>query len=113
MDDSLNPYLVYLAFFLSGVVFSVLIHRLLLRFSRHFGTRNNHHLVRWSSQVKPAIGGLVFYILFLFSVAVIPFFGLLPAEIYGKEFLGFFAASTLGFFIGLADDAFNTNPILK
>ncbi|MEZ4978891.1 MAG: hypothetical protein R2772_06310 [Chitinophagales bacterium] len=30
-----------------------------------------------------------------------------------EKFIGVMAASTLGFIIGLADDAYNTNPLVK
>jgi UDP-GlcNAc:undecaprenyl-phosphate GlcNAc-1-phosphate transferase len=71
--------------------------------------------IRWSSIRKPALGGISFFICFLISFALI---GIMPHEATGIEpfnisLLGIAGASTLGFLIGLADDAYNTNPLVK
>jgi UDP-GlcNAc:undecaprenyl-phosphate GlcNAc-1-phosphate transferase len=68
---------------------------------------------RWSAHVKPAIGGISFFIVFLISISVI---GTLPREsnlFLDKKLIGIMAASSLGFLLGLADDAYNTNPLVK
>ncbi len=97
--------------------FSLIINKLLLRFSTNLGMRNlkKRDEIRWSSERKPALGGISFFICFLISVALI---GIMPLEGTGMEpfnisLLGIAAASTLGFIIGLADDAYNTNPMVK
>jgi UDP-GlcNAc:undecaprenyl-phosphate/decaprenyl-phosphate GlcNAc-1-phosphate transferase len=102
--------------FFSGMfMFSVLINSILLRFSKTLGIRNNpDQQIRWSSTVKPAVGGISFYILFLFSFLLI---GLLTSDFneYMKNYkiLGLLIATTLAFLMGLADDAFDTNPLIK
>jgi len=68
---------------------------------------------RWSATVKPAIGGLSFFIVFLISLSVL---GLLPradALYLDKQLMGIMAATSLGFVLGLADDAYNTKPLVK
>lgn len=63
--------------------------------------------------MKPAIGGISFFILFLISISVI---GTLPREtsyLLDKHLIGIIASSSLGFVLGLADDAYNTNPLAK
>ena len=41
----------------------------MLRFVKTLGIRNEKEtVIRWSSQAKPAIGGLTFYIVFLLSI---------------------------------------------
>lgn len=76
--------------------------------------RNLHDdLIRWGPQSKPALGGISFYIIFLFSLSA---YILLPIETEGtlnKQLIGLLLAVTLGFLIGLTDDAYNTNPFLK
>lgn len=70
-------------------------------------------VVRWSSETKPAIGGLSFFIIFLigFCVYSIAFD---PNQIFkNTPTLGLLLATTLGFLMGLTDDAYNTRPILK
>jgi len=104
-----------LTFFVVSVFFSFLINWLFLKLSFNLGTRNNIELQqeRWSANVKPAIGGLSFFIVFLVSISVI---GILPREnplFLDKHLMGIMAASSLGFILGLADDAYNTNPLVK
>lgn len=101
-------------FFIAASV-SFLINYLLLKFSFNLGSRNNiaFKQVRWSSHVKPSVGGISFFIVFLISIAII---GLIPKAqnfVMDKQMVGIMAASTLGFLMGLADDAYNTNPLIK
>lgn len=113
-----NQYLIlFLVFyFLVSTFFSFLINWLFLKFSFNLGTRNNDGTptqVRWSANVKPAIGGISFFIVFLVSISVI---GALPrteATFFDKQLIGIIASSSLGFLLGLADDAYNTNPLAK
>lgn len=102
-------------FFVVCILFSFLINWLFLKVSFNLGTRNNTELQqeRWSANIKPAIGGLSFFIIFLISISVI---GVLPREnplFLDKHLMGIMAASSLGFILGLADDAYNTNPLVK
>lgn len=104
-----------ITFFVVCVFFSFLINWLFLKLSFNLGTRNNTELQqeRWSANVKPAIGGLSFFIVFLISISII---GVLPREnplFLDKHLMGIMAASSLGFILGLADDAYNTNPLVK
>ena len=51
--------------------------------------------------------------MFLISISVI---GTLPREtsyLFDKRLIGIIASSSLGFILGLADDAYNTNPLAK
>lgn len=106
---------VYLAFTVCAVLFSFLINGLFLKFSRTLGVKDQEEsMVRWSSTSKPAFGGISFYILFLFSIACYSI--LFEAVDYINNivrFLGVMAACSLGFVVGLADDAYNTKPFLK
>ncbi|MDW8273435.1 MAG: MraY family glycosyltransferase [Chitinophagales bacterium] len=103
-----------LIFFCIAVFFSFLINWLFLKFSFNLGSRNkNLAQERWSTKVKPAIGGISFFIVFLISISVI---GTIPREaqtFLDKKLIGLMAASSLGFLLGLADDAYNTNPLVK
>jgi UDP-GlcNAc:undecaprenyl-phosphate GlcNAc-1-phosphate transferase len=116
MSFELKYSIAFLAiFFVVSVFFSFMINWLFLKLSFNLGTRNNTELQqeRWSANVKPAIGGLSFFIVFLVSISVI---GLLPRDnnlFLDKGLLGIMAASSLGFILGLADDAYNTNPLVK
>ncbi|MCS6916422.1 MAG: MraY family glycosyltransferase [Chitinophagales bacterium] len=105
----------YAVFFLCSVLFSWLINSLLYRFSRTLGgrQRNHRHVIRWSSSLKPSVGGFSFYMLLLLSMLVHMFF--VHEEIHdtGPQLQGLFLACTLGFVLGLADDAYDTIPLLK
>jgi UDP-GlcNAc:undecaprenyl-phosphate GlcNAc-1-phosphate transferase len=104
----------FLLFIFGGLVLSVAINFILLRFLKTLGSKNeaSEVLVRWSEQSKPAIGGISFFIVFLVSLAV----GLLlslPEDSEVARIMGISLAATMAFVMGLADDAFNTRPLLK
>lgn len=108
--------IIFLAlFFLISAFFSFLINWLFLKFSINLGSRNEVGAtqIRWSAHVKPAMGGISFFIVFLISISVI---GTLPRQtnyLLDKHLIGIIASSALGFLLGLADDAYNTNPLAK
>jgi UDP-GlcNAc:undecaprenyl-phosphate GlcNAc-1-phosphate transferase len=110
-----NLAFIYCIFFLCCIVFSILINALFLKFVRTLGIRNpvDGTVIRWGSQSKPAIGGISFYIIFLLSIAAYSFSISSLLQEHYKQFFGLLLASTLGFLLGLADDAYNTNPVLK
>lgn len=102
-----------LIFFIFVFFFSILINRLFLKFAGTLGTKNNSdaNLIRWASTTKPAVGGISFYIVFLVSFVLYASF--FKQEPIAKSYFGVFIASSIGFIIGLADDAYNTKPFLK
>lgn len=70
-------------------------------------------VVRWSAETKPAIGGLAFFIIFLISLCI---YSIVfdPNQVFKNQAtLGLLSAATLGFLMGLSDDAYNTRPLLK
>ena len=85
-----------------------------MRFSKSLGIRNKNDVtIRWSNESKPSLGGISMFFTFIFTI-------LLFAIIFNQEhifeeskFLGLLAASGLAFLIGIADDAYNTQPLLK
>ncbi len=108
-------FLIYSGLFFAALVFSLVINSVFMRFARTLGMRDEEQtLVRWSSTAKPSLGGIGFYILFLasFSLYGVIFPGL-SAEALRPDLLGLLAATSLGFLMGLADDAYNTQPLLK
>lgn len=111
-----NAYpILYGVFFVIAILFSSLINSLILKFSTNLGMRNtaNTGQIRWGSSSKPSLGGFSFYIVFLISIAML---GVVPAPdngVFNKQLVGLMAASSLGFLLGLADDAYNTNPLVK
>lgn len=112
--ETTELFILYIFFFLGMTAFALLINRVLLRFVKTLGTKNQPGaIVRWSEETKPAIGGLAFFIIFLISLCV---YSIVfdPDNIFAsKSILGLLLAGTLGFILGLTDDAYNTKPILK
>jgi UDP-GlcNAc:undecaprenyl-phosphate/decaprenyl-phosphate GlcNAc-1-phosphate transferase len=105
----------YILFFLLAIFISFLINWILLKFSKNLGVRNNEELkqIRWSKEVKPSLGGLSFFIVFLISTSVLNIVASDPETVFNIKMIGILSATTLGFVIGLADDAYNTNPLVK
>ncbi|MCS6934574.1 MAG: undecaprenyl/decaprenyl-phosphate alpha-N-acetylglucosaminyl 1-phosphate transferase [Chitinophagales bacterium] len=115
MMNNIQLAVLLVTYYIVCTLFSFLINWLFLKFSFTLGTRNVAAVnqVRWSTNVKPAIGGISFFIIFLVSISVV---GALPradATFFDKQLIGIIASACLGFLIGLADDAYNTNPLAK
>lgn len=104
----------YIVFFAVALFLSYLINSILLKFVKTLGIRNSKEtLIRWSTNVKPSLGGITFFIIFLLSFTLHPYVFSYKAEQINYVFTGIIAATTLGFTMGLADDAYNTKPLLK
>lgn len=115
LNNEVKIYIGYFIFFLLAIVFSTLINGLFLRFSKTLGIRQNQtqNIIRWASTTKPSVGGFSFYIVFLFSFTAFTFISFDKSDLFNRQLIGLLLASSIGFLIGLADDAYNTNPILK
>ncbi len=97
--------------FLFSLVLSWVLHALFLRFVKTLGMRNIEE-IRWNSNQKPAIGGLTFYLTFLFSLSYYAYLHS-SEKLFTFSTLGLIGGSTLSFLSGMYDDAFNTKPLLK
>ncbi|MFO0495583.1 MAG: hypothetical protein ACK50Y_08640, partial [Flavobacteriia bacterium] len=110
--------LLLLAFLGGGVLVSALCNKLLLQFSHSLGIRNkNDVVIRWSNQSKPSLGGVSFFVVYVFStmgyIMFIEDSNVFHNALFGYEYTGLFVASCLAFLMGLADDAYNTRPYAK
>lgn len=65
---------------------------------------------RWNTKTNPLVGGITFYFLFLIGLVSII---LWETSSNYEALIPVFLIGSLGFFIGLVDDAFNTIPFLK
>jgi UDP-GlcNAc:undecaprenyl-phosphate GlcNAc-1-phosphate transferase len=112
--DKFSYILFFLFFVAFSALFSLMINGLFIKFSRNLGMRNiDENAIRWNSQTKPALGGISFFINFLISISIFLMFSN-PRNIFENiQFLGILLSCSVGFLIGLADDAYNTRPILK
>jgi len=96
--------------------FSYVLNLVLIRYSKRvkaLPVSESTPQVRWASRSKPIVGGITFFVVFLLAVAaglLLP--GIDRTDVWA-ELTPMLLASTVGFAIGLADDAFNTRPLLK
>lgn len=106
------PY--YLLFFSFGLIISIVVNHLLLKFSQTLGIRNkNDVIVRWSNQSKPSLGGISLFIGFITS-SILYLMVDLKTNVFGNlSYVGLFFSASIAFFMGLADDAYNTKPYFK
>ena len=104
----------YCIFFIVTLLFSILLNSIFLKFVKTLGIRSHTDtIIRWNSQSKPALGGISFYVIFLLSIIFYAIFWEPGSLIKNKQMLGVIIACTIGFLMGLADDAYNTKPFLK
>jgi UDP-GlcNAc:undecaprenyl-phosphate GlcNAc-1-phosphate transferase len=104
----------HILFFLGVLLFSILVNNIMLRFVKNLGIRNvDETTIRWSSDVKPALGGLTFFIMFLLSIILHSFIFSYEGSSIDFKFTGIVGATALGFLMGLSDDAYDTRPVLK
>jgi UDP-GlcNAc:undecaprenyl-phosphate GlcNAc-1-phosphate transferase len=105
---------VFASYFIGSIVFSIVINFIFLRFAQNLGIRAKLETAnRWSMYQKPSFGGISFYIIFLLSFTSYAIFFSNPDAFPNKIMFGLIAATALAFLMGLADDAFNTKPMLK
>ncbi|MCC6702294.1 MAG: undecaprenyl/decaprenyl-phosphate alpha-N-acetylglucosaminyl 1-phosphate transferase [Fluviicola sp.] len=103
-----------LAFVGGGIIASLVCNELLLRFSQSLGIRNkNDVVVRWANESKPSLGGVAFFIAFVFGAIAYSIVFQNENIFHNKEFVGLMAAGVLAFVMGLSDDAYNTKPLVK
>ncbi len=100
--------------FVVSFVFSIIINKFLLKFAKTLGIRNTGEaIIRWSATSKPSLGGISFFIVFLFSVIWVSFLRNGDREFFNLQTLGIIVSVMVGFLLGLFDDAYNTKPWIK
>lgn len=99
--------------FLLTLFFTVLLNKILLKFSTNLGVRDQSSIqIRWTATTKPSLGGVAFFVFFLFSFLVyLIFFN--ENSVNRVEYISFVIVCSIAFLMGLADDAYNTKPWLK
>ena len=115
---SLTIILLIACFLIGGIFLSAISNLLLLRFSQSLGIRNKNDVtIRWSNESKPSLGGVSFFVVFIFATIAHLIFlfdeNIFHNASYQIQFSGLFIAGSIAFLMGLADDAYNTKPIIK
>lgn len=101
------------SFFFACFLFSLIINHILLKFVQTLGIRGKEaNQVRWNPDSKPALGGISFYVIFLFAFIVTILISP-KTDDFNVRTIGILIACTLAFIMGLADDAFNTQAMFK
>ena len=111
--DNFSLPVIYLIFIAGMLILSIAINGILIKFSKNLGAKNEIDQVRWAATTKPAFGGVSFFILFLSSIV---FYSILFGNgqiLLNSKFIVLVTSCSLGFMMGLADDAYNTKPFLK
>lgn len=110
----LNYLLEIILFFVAAIFVSWLVNRLLLKFSKNLGIRNkNDVVIRWSNESKPSLGGISMYLTFMMTIVFYASIHSGDSIFDNSQFIGLLLSATIAFGIGLADDAYNTKPLLK
>ncbi len=107
-------YSAYIWFFTGAFVFGLLVNKVMLGFAHTLGIRKNYQeIIRWNDTTKPSLGGIGFFIVFLLAIAAVPVFESNIDEIYSIKHVALIFGASVSFLMGLADDAYNTKPLLK
>ena len=101
-------------FLAAGIFVSIVCNTLLLRFSQSLGIRNKNNVtIRWSAESKPSLGGVSFFVVFIF-ISIL--FSILysPQDVFhNRQYVGLLGAGSIAFAMGLSDDAYDTKPKFK
>lgn len=106
--------LYHLAYFVASLLLSFALCRIFIRFSQKMGALSigSKTEVRWDSRSKPLVGGIVLFLAFLLLGSVSGISSVW-SPLAAMEWLPLIVGSTLGFVVGLWDDAYNTRPLWK
>jgi UDP-GlcNAc:undecaprenyl-phosphate/decaprenyl-phosphate GlcNAc-1-phosphate transferase len=93
---------------------SFIVNQFLLKNASSFGKNKGGGQVRWASAAKPPVGGMSFYVVLILAIIgiLLSFNGHVSWSFVGL-FVGVALPVTVGFFVGLADDSYNTSPLIK
>lgn len=114
MNGILGKIIEIVGFCLGGFILSMLCNEILLRFSKSLGIRNNNDvIIRWSNESKPSLGGVSFFIVFIFVSIVYSMIFFEKNIFQDIQYVGLILAGSIAFLMGLADDAYDTKPMAK
>ena len=104
----------YIFTLLFSVSIGIISNSLVINFAKTLGIRNKNNVtVRWSNESKPSLGGVSMFFVFIvsgFAIALTLTEELVQLQ---SQFIGLLMATSLGFAMGISDDAYDTRPFLK
>ncbi|MCB9224108.1 MAG: undecaprenyl/decaprenyl-phosphate alpha-N-acetylglucosaminyl 1-phosphate transferase [Crocinitomicaceae bacterium] len=114
MNESIETIVNISVFFGGSFILAVIINSFLLKFSKSLGIRNKNDLtIRWSNESKPSLGGISFFLTFLFGFMLYAILLGQSDVFHNKALLGLFFGVSVAFLLGLSDDAYDTKPLIK
>ena len=116
MTNDLSSIIVIATFtVLVCVATSFLVNKYFLANASSFGKNKGGTQIRWATAAKPPVGGMSFYATFLLLIVIIAELSFVGMTSWSSEYLllGLLIPMTIGFFVGLADDSYNTSPLIK
>ena len=116
MTNDLSSIILIASFtILACIAISFLVNKYFLKNASSFGKNKGGAQIRWATAAKPPVGGMSFYATFLSLIVVIAITSFAGLTSWSSEYLllGLLIPMTIGFFVGLADDSYNTSPLIK
>ncbi len=115
MNDSYSIFLISTVLILISIGISYGVNVFFLKNASSFGKNKGGGQVRWASASKPPVGGMSFYAVFVSLMIMVALFVYFDKGNWDSNelMLGLFIPVTIGFFVGLADDSYNTSPLIK
>ncbi|PWK21426.1 UDP-GlcNAc:undecaprenyl-phosphate GlcNAc-1-phosphate transferase [Arcicella aurantiaca] len=91
------------------------VNNFFLKNASSFGKNKGGSQIRWASASKPPLGGMSFYAVFILLMILISSLAYFNILKWDSNYLmvGLLLPMTIGFFVGLADDSYNTSPLVK
>lgn len=99
-----------------SIALSYALNKIFIRFSERLNALNQANTsgqIRWASHSKPLVGGITFFLVFLFAALFYYASPWFAGEASDNGMLALLTIGSIGFLVGLADDAYTTQPFLK
>lgn len=114
-NDFLSIILIASFTILVCIAISFFVNKYFLTNASSFGKNKGGSQVRWATAAKPPVGGMSFYAAFLSLLIIIAIFSFAGIISWSANYMliGLLFPMTVGFLVGLADDSYNTSPLIK
>lgn len=107
-----NINIIFICVFIGSLIISLVLNKLLIKFSNKNKIYKDQS-DRWSQVVRPSLGGMSFYIIFLILISVMGFISNSLDFYLSKDFIALISTISIAFFLGLADDTYSISPSIK
>lgn len=110
--DSFEKFIIFSSVFIGSLLASLILNKLLIKFSNKNKIYKDQ-TERWSQEVRPSLGGISFYIIFLILLSLLGYITNSVEFYLTNKMLGLILTVSIAFFLGLADDSYNVSPKIK